>query len=87
MIFFSKFAFRSARRCAFLVAALSVHATGAAAAQQNVLTNLSGQSSVRLEADQQRKEGDSYIAEGNVEILYKNVRLRADRVQYDTKTY
>jgi LPS-assembly protein len=42
---------------------------------------------VRLEADQQRKEGDVYFADGKVEIRYKNFRLRADHVQYNTKTY
>ena len=42
---------------------------------------------MRLEADQQRKEGDIYFADGNVEIQYKNMRLRADHVQYNTKTY
>src|SRR5579862_8056251 len=45
------------------------------------------QPSVRLEAEQQRKEGDVYIADGKVEIQYRNLRFRADHVQYDTKTY
>ena len=49
--------------------------------------NPSGEVSVRLEAEQQRKEGDLYFADGKVEIQYKNFRLRADHVQYDTKTY
>ena len=42
---------------------------------------------MRLEAEQQRKEGDVYIADGKVDIQYKNLRLRADHVQYNTKTY
>jgi LPS-assembly protein len=42
---------------------------------------------VRLEAEQQRKEGDVFLADGNVEIQYRNIRLRADRVQYNSKTY
>ncbi len=42
---------------------------------------------MRLEAEQQRKEGDIYFADGKVEIQYKNLRLRADHVQYNTKTY
>ena len=46
-----------------------------------------GQASVRLEAEQQRKEGDFYFADGKVEIQYKNLRLRADHVQYNTRTY
>jgi LPS-assembly protein len=43
--------------------------------------------SVRLEAEQQRKEGDIYFADGQVDIQYKDFRLRADHVQYNTKTY
>jgi len=46
-----------------------------------------GQASVRLEAEQQRKEGDFYFADGKVEIQYRNLRLRAEHVQYNTKTY
>lgn len=42
---------------------------------------------MRLEAEQQRKEGDFYFADGKVEIQYKNLRLRAEHVQYNTKTY
>jgi LPS-assembly protein len=47
----------------------------------------SGQGTVRLEAAQQRKEGDVFLADGNVEIQYRNIRLRADHVQYNSKTY
>jgi len=47
----------------------------------------SGEATVRLEAEQQRKEGDIFFADGKVEILYRNYRLRADHVQYDSKTY
>src|SRR6266576_2958137 len=47
----------------------------------------SGDATVRLEAEQQRKEGDFFFADGNVEILYRNYRLRADHVQYNAKTY
>jgi len=45
------------------------------------------EATVRLEAEQQRKEGDLFFADGNVEILYQNYRLRADHVQYNAKTY
>src|SRR5579863_2868190 len=58
-----------------------------AAAQEIIPPSSSGLASVRLEADQQRKEGDLYFADGNVEIQYKNMRLRADHAQYNTKTY
>src|SRR6266699_4383026 len=47
----------------------------------------SGQTTVRLEAEQQRKEGDLFFADGEVEILYRNYRLRAEHVQYNAKTY
>src|SRR5437879_3127540 len=47
----------------------------------------SGEATVRLEAEQQRKEGDIFFADGKVEILYRNYRLRADHVQYNAKTY
>ncbi len=42
---------------------------------------------VRLEAEQQRKEGDLFFADGNVEIQYGNEVLHADHVQYNAKTY
>jgi LPS-assembly protein len=60
-------------------------ATSTAVAQ--VTAKPSGEASVRLEAEQQRKEGDLFFADGKVEILYRNYRLRADRVQYNAKTY
>jgi LPS-assembly protein len=47
----------------------------------------SGGATVRLEAEQQRKEGDLFFADGEVEILYQNYRLRADHVQYNARTY
>ncbi len=47
----------------------------------------SGERTVRLEAEQQRKEGDVFFADGNVEIRYQNYRLRSDHVQYNAKTY
>jgi LPS-assembly protein len=41
---------------------------------------------VQLEADRQRLEGGVYYAEGNVEIRFREVRLRADRVEYDASS-
>jgi len=46
-----------------------------------------GPSTVRLEAEQQRKEGDLFLADGKVEIRYHNLQLHADHVQYNSKTY
>jgi len=70
-----------------LVLTASVFVLRGAAAQEIIPPSSTGQPSVRLEADQQRKEGDFYFADGKVEIQYKNLRLRADHVKYDTKTY
>src|SRR5215469_10132985 len=50
------------------------------AAQEAASAPASTQNSVRLEAEQQRKEGDVYFADGKVEIHYKNFELRADHV-------
>ncbi len=45
-----------------------------------------GGGSVELEAKQQRKEGDVFIADGDVEIRYQGLRLRADYVEYSGLT-
>jgi LPS-assembly protein len=68
--------------CALLVGGAA--ASGAAA--QRALPP-SGGATLRLEAEQQRKEGDVFFADGNVEIQDRNLRLRADHVQYNAKTY
>jgi LPS-assembly protein len=65
----------------------SIFTVRGAVAQEIIPPSSSGQASVRLEAEQQRKEGDVYFADGKVEIQYRNLRLRADHVQYNTKTY
>jgi LPS-assembly protein len=70
-----------------LVFIVGLFALGGAGAQEIITPSSSGEASVRLEAEQQRKEGDLYFADGKVEIQYKNLRLRADHVQYNTKTY
>lgn len=46
-----------------------------------------GRGVVRLEATQQRREGDRYIADGDVDVRYLDMRLRADHIEYDSKTY
>jgi LPS-assembly protein len=65
----------------------SLFALRGATAQEIVSPFDTAQPSVRLEAEQQRKEGDLYFADGKVEILYGKFRLRADHVQYNSKTY
>ncbi len=46
-----------------------------------------GRGIVRLEATQQKREGDRYIADGDVDVRYLDMRLRADHIEYDSKTY
>src|SRR3970040_2162167 len=41
---------------------------------------------VELEAKQQRREGRIFYAEGDVEIRYQNLRLRADHVEFNSET-
>jgi LPS-assembly protein len=81
--------FGAADRGCVLLALIAIIVVGPGMAAQEILppASSSAQPSVRLEAEQQRKEGDLYIAEGKVEIQYGNQRLRADRAQYNTKTY
>jgi LPS-assembly protein len=68
--------------CVLLAGALPA---GLAAAPQAI--SQTGESAVRLEAAQQRKQGDVFFADGTVEILYRNFRLHADHVQYNARTY
>jgi LPS-assembly protein len=73
----------SARILCVLLAGATL--TCGAAAQQGFPP--AGAATVRLEAEQQRKEGDVFFADGSVEIHYGNFELRADHVQYNAKTY
>jgi LPS-assembly protein len=41
---------------------------------------------VQLEAQQQRKEGNTFYADGDVDIRYGTMRLRADHAQYNAET-
>jgi LPS-assembly protein len=72
-----------ARTVCLLIASI-LGAYGAAAQE---ITPPSRQATVRLEAEQQRKEGDIFFADGKVEIQYNNLKLSADHVQYNDKTY
>jgi LPS-assembly protein len=42
-----------------------------------------GDQNASLEADQQKQVGHIYYADGHVDLLYDNTRLRADHVEYD----
>jgi LPS-assembly protein len=77
----------SARALSVLLAGAIAACGVAAQAGAQRTPAASGEATVRLEAEQQRKEGDLFIADGKVEILYRNYRLRADHVQYNPKTY
>ena len=46
----------------------------------------SGDELVRITADQQEKSGNLYHLRGNVEILFRDIRLAADEVDYDEST-
>ena len=46
-----------------------------------------GRGVVRVESTQQRREGDRYIADGNVDLHYLDMRLRADHIEYNSQTY
>ncbi len=88
MITFRKFIRALRIRAVCVLLAGGVLASGVAAQVTPKRARLpSGDATVRLEAEQQRKEGDFFFADGNVEILYRNYRLRADHVQYNAKTY
>lgn len=41
---------------------------------------------VRMEADQQRKDGTHYFADGNVQVRYEDKFLRADHADYNSET-
>ena len=75
------------RRFAFAVVVASAAGLCGASAQEKIAPANRAPATVRLEAEQQRKEGDLFIADGKVEIEYRNLVLHADHVQYNTKTY
>ena len=45
-----------------------------------------GRGLVQLEAKEQRREGNVFFADGDVDIRYENLRLRADHVEYNSTT-
>jgi LPS-assembly protein len=47
------------------------------------LAGLTSGGEATLEADQQRQVGKIYYADGHVDLVYQNARLRADHVEYD----
>jgi len=71
---------------AALLLGLATEAPHIAAAQQTRFP--SGKGGVaNLEAKTQGRKGDVITADGDVDIHYGDTRLRADHVEYDSKTY
>src|SRR5262245_17938479 len=48
---------------------------------------LSDEGTAQLEAKEQRREGDVFYADGDVEIRYQGLRMRADHVEYNASTH
>jgi len=61
-------------------------ATAATAGAQRVRVPGRQGKLVEIEADQQTRRGEVFVADGNVDIHYGDVRIRADHVEYDAKT-
>jgi len=71
---------------AALLAALACATARVASAQQGRLRSSKG-GVANLEAKMQSRKGDVITADGDVDIRYGDTRLRADHVEYDSKTY
>ena len=70
----------------FLLAALFLAGPGMRAGTPQQARVPARRGLVQLEADHQRKEGNTFYADGNVDIHYASMRLRADHAQYDAET-
>jgi LPS-assembly protein len=82
-------AFSALRPLLFLAAllpALAVLQPRAASAQQTPFPSTKG-GIANLEAKTQSRKGDVTTAEGEVDIHHADTRLRADHVEYNSKTY
>jgi LPS-assembly protein len=73
--------------CGTLLDAAAQPAQGSPAASSTPSLPTGPDATARLEANQQRKEGDTFFADGDVQIEYRNLRLRADHVTYNSRTY
>jgi LPS-assembly protein len=83
MALFQKIAGR-ANFCTLCVLAVLAFAPLGISAQANPPVE---QPDVRLEAEQQSKQGDVFFADGKVLIQYRNFQLHADHIQYNPKTF
>ncbi|MBI3662719.1 MAG: LPS-assembly protein LptD [Acidobacteria bacterium] len=73
-------------RLRFLLLLLACAAIPAGAAQVRVPAPMRRGGIVQLEAKQQRREGNLFLADGDVDIRYEALRLRADHAEYNTAT-
>ncbi|MFY9528235.1 MAG: LPS assembly protein LptD [Candidatus Acidiferrales bacterium] len=69
----------------FIVNCQAAQAPGKIAPPQSNVTT--GKGVATLTADQQRQVGKIFYADGNVDIQYQNVRLRADHIEYNEETH
>ncbi|HVN08419.1 MAG TPA: LPS assembly protein LptD [Patescibacteria group bacterium] len=76
----------SGKVTALLAAALLLHPTAMRAGTPQQARVPARRGLVQLEADHQRKEGNTFYADGNVDIHYGSLRLRADHAQYNADT-
>ncbi|HKM91292.1 MAG TPA: LPS assembly protein LptD [Candidatus Acidoferrales bacterium] len=70
----------------FLIFLIPSPASGSPAQQVRVPARGGRGGMVQLEAQQQRKQGNTFYADGDVDIHYGLVRLRADHAQYNSET-
>ncbi len=63
-----------------------VEAARVAAGAQGQVRLPARQGVAELEARQQRKEGNVFIADGDVDLRYQDVRIRADHMEYNAET-
>ncbi|MGB6430370.1 MAG: LPS assembly protein LptD [Candidatus Acidiferrales bacterium] len=67
--------------------ALLVFCAAVARAEASQVRVVTGDQVVQLQADQQRRSGNVFIADGHVEIDYGDVVLHADHAEYNSDTY
>ena len=70
-----------------LIGAMPIAALGGTPQQNQTVTHLLTQKGeLTLEADSQKESGKVFFADGHVDIVYAEVRLRADHVEYNPQT-
>ena len=72
--------------CLFAAASLAALLAAAAQAAPRQVRAPARKGLVQLEAQQQRKVGNTFYADGDVDIHYETMRLRADHAEYNSDT-